>query len=88
MRLGRRLYDARKALCRHLNLRRIVIGGRLPGLPPPSRRDLTVQAYVERVLDREVVEPVLTFQLANGFTIKRVIEGYLPDDAESAATLS
>ena len=85
MRLGRRIYDARKALCRRLNLRRMVIGGRLPGFDRAATADpdLTVQAYVERVLDREVTEPVLTFQLANGFTIKRIIEGYLPDDAAS-----
>ena len=31
LRLGRRLYDARKELCRKLNLRRIVFGGRIPG---------------------------------------------------------
>lgn len=31
MRLGRRLYQARKSLCRHLNLRAIVAGGRIPG---------------------------------------------------------
>src|SRR5690625_628805 len=31
MRLGRRLYDARKELCRNLNLRSIVAGGRIPG---------------------------------------------------------
>jgi len=33
MRLGRRLYDARKELCRSLNLRAIVAGGRMPGVP-------------------------------------------------------
>ena len=30
LRLGRRLYDARKELCRKLNLRRIIFGGRIP----------------------------------------------------------
>ena len=30
LRLGRRLYDARKELCRNLNLRRIIFGGRIP----------------------------------------------------------
>ena len=85
MRLGRRIYDARKALARHLNLRRMMIGGRLPGFGAAATADpeLTVQQYVERVLDRHVVEPVLTFQLANGFTIKRIVTDYLPDDAAS-----
>src|SRR3546814_60373 len=31
LRLGRRLYDARKELCRSLNMRAIVAGGRSPG---------------------------------------------------------
>jgi len=31
LRLGRRLYDARKELCEKLNLRAIVVGGRIPG---------------------------------------------------------
>ena len=85
MRIGRRIYDARKALARHLNLRRMMIGGRLPGFDAAATADpgLTVQAYVERVLDRHVVEPVLTFQLANGFTIKRIVTDYLPGDTES-----
>ena len=85
MRLGRRIYDARKTLARSLNLRRMLIGGRLPGFDAAATEDpdLTVQQYVEQVLDRTVLEPVLTFQLANGFTIKRIITGYLPDDTAS-----
>ena len=31
LRLGRRLYDARKELCENMNLRGIVVGGRIPG---------------------------------------------------------
>jgi hypothetical protein len=31
MRLGRRLYEARKELCRNLNLKSIIAGGRIPG---------------------------------------------------------
>lgn len=34
MRLGRRLYEARRDLCRDLNLRSILAGGRLPGFGP------------------------------------------------------
>jgi GNAT superfamily N-acetyltransferase len=32
LRLGRRLYDARKELCEKLNLKAIVFGGRIPNL--------------------------------------------------------
>lgn len=82
MRIGRRLYEERKALCRRLNLKRIVIGGRLPGYHAVAD-EMTAQEYVERIQARDLVEPVLTFQLANGFAIKRIVEGYLPGDAES-----
>ncbi len=82
MRIGRRLYEERKALCRRLNLKRMVIGGRLPGYHRVAD-EMTAQEYVEGVVARDLVEPVLTFQLANGFAIKRVVKGYLPDDAES-----
>jgi len=82
MRIGRRLYEERRALCRRLNLKRIVIGGRLPGYHRVAD-ELTAQEYVEGVLRRELVEPVLSFQLANGFAIKRVVPEYLAGDAES-----
>ena len=82
MRIGRRLYEERKALCRRLNLRRIVIGGRLPGYHKLAD-EMTAQEYVEGVIRRELAEPVLSFQLANGFAIKRVVPGYLPGDEES-----
>lgn len=82
MRIGRRIYEERKELCRWLNLRRIVIGGRLPHYHTVAE-EMSAQEYVERVLARELVEPVLTFQLANGFAVKRVVDGYLPGDAES-----
>ena len=82
LRLGRRLYDARKELCRNLNLRRIIFGGRIPNYDEYSER-LTPQQYIERVKQREIYDPVLTFQLSNDFHVRRVITGYLPEDEES-----
>ena len=84
LRLGRRLYDARKELCRNLNLRRIIFGGRIPNYDEYIDR-LTPQAYIERVKDREIYDPVLTFQLSNDFHVRRIITGYLPEDEESHA---
>jgi predicted amidohydrolase/ribosomal protein S18 acetylase RimI-like enzyme len=84
LRLGRRLYDARKDLCRNLNLRRIIFGGRIPNYDKYSAT-LTPQAYIERVKNREIYDPVLTFQLSNDFHVRRVITGYLPEDEESHA---
>ncbi|MDA3934597.1 MAG: bifunctional GNAT family N-acetyltransferase/carbon-nitrogen hydrolase family protein [Gammaproteobacteria bacterium] len=83
LRLGRRLYDARKELCEQLNLRGIVVGGRIPGYHK-HREQMTPQQYVARVRARELVDPILTFQLANDFQVRRIVRGYLPDDKKSA----
>jgi len=40
---------------------------------------------VELVKAKEVLDPILTFQLANGFHVRRILTGYLPDDTESQA---
>ncbi|MCG5500746.1 bifunctional GNAT family N-acetyltransferase/carbon-nitrogen hydrolase family protein [Ectothiorhodospira lacustris] len=84
MRLGRRLYDARKELCEKLNLRAIVAGGRIPGYAR-YRDEMSPQQYVELVKSHEVTDPVLTFQLSNDFHVRRIINDYLPDDKESHA---
>lgn len=84
LRLGRRLYDARKELCEKLNLRAIVAGGRIPGYAGYAEQ-LTPQQYVEKVKNHEVTDPILTFQLANDFHVRKIITGYLPDDSRSGA---
>ncbi len=84
MRLGRRLYDARKELCRKLNLRAIVAGGRIPGYDPYAAQ-LSPEEYIELVKRKEIRDPILSFQLANDFHVRRVITGYLPDDQASRA---
>lgn len=82
LRLGRRLYDARKELCRNLNLRRFIVGGRIPGYAQHAEH-LTPVRYIEEVKNREIFDPVLSFQLANGFHVRKLLTGYLPVDAES-----
>lgn len=82
MRLGRRLYDARKELCKKLNLRAIIAGGRIPGYKDYADR-MTPQQYVEAVRGKKAHDSVLSFQLSNDFQVRRVIRGYLPGDAAS-----
>lgn len=82
MRLGRRLYDARKELCENLNLRAIIAGGRIPGYKEHSKK-LTPRQYIEEVKKKEIYDPVLSFQLANDFHVRKVIRNYLPDDTDS-----
>lgn len=82
MRLGRRLYDARKELCRNLNLRAIIAGGRIPGYHKHAD-SMSPEEYVQQVRQKEIYDPILSFQLANDFQARRVIKGYLPDDRDS-----
>ncbi len=84
MRLGRRMYDARKELCEKLNLRAIIVGGRIPGYKNVAKK-LTPRQYIEEVKKKEIFDPVLTFQLANDFHLRKIIQGYLPDDRDSKA---
>ncbi len=80
--LARRLYEARKELVVEKNLKGIVIGGRIPGYHQHAD-EMTPEEYVEKVVARELDDPVLVAQLSNGFEIIRVIEGYLAEDEES-----
>jgi predicted amidohydrolase/ribosomal protein S18 acetylase RimI-like enzyme len=84
LRLGRRLYDARKELCESLNLRAMVAGGRIPGYAAYAN-EMTPAKYVEMVRNKELVDPILTFQLSNEFYVRKIIRGYLPYDSESKA---
>jgi predicted amidohydrolase/GNAT superfamily N-acetyltransferase len=82
MRLGRRLYDARKDLCEHLNLRAIVAGGRLPGYGQYAD-SLTPKEYILKVQHKEIYDAVLSFQMANDFHVKKVLKNYLKGDSSS-----
>ena len=81
-RLSRRLYQARKAIAQDRNLRRIIVGGRIPGYHEHAA-EMTAKEYVEQVVDRKLYDPVLTAQLANGFALQGLIPDYLPGDKES-----
>jgi len=82
MRLGRRLYDARKELCENLGLRAIVFGGRIPGYRKHAA-DMTPKEYIQKVKQKELYDPVLSFQISNDFHVKKVLKNYMPEDDES-----
>jgi predicted amidohydrolase/ribosomal protein S18 acetylase RimI-like enzyme len=82
MRLARRLYDARKVLCERLNLKMIVAGGRIPKYGMYAHQ-LSPKEYIDKVRNREIFDPTLTFQLSNDFQVKKLIRDYLPEDDES-----
>lgn len=86
-RIGRRLYEERRALAERLDLTGIVFGGRMPGYDRAKRRKRNraegPEDYLQLVLDNRIHDPVLRFQLANGFEPQGVLKGYLPEDKRS-----
>ncbi|MEQ8821390.1 MAG: GNAT family N-acetyltransferase [Sumerlaeia bacterium] len=82
MKLGRRLYDARKNLVRDKNLKGIVVGGRIPNYTK-YKNSMSAHEYVQNVEDKTIYDPVLTMQLANGFELKQLLPDYLPSDEDS-----
>ncbi len=83
MKLARRLYNERKLLVRKKNLKRIVIGGRIPGYKKHKKR-ISASAYVKKVMDKTYYDLVLTPQLSNGFILQGLITDYFPSDEDSA----
>jgi predicted amidohydrolase len=82
LRLGRRLYEARKELCETLNLESIIAGGRIPGYHEFAD-SLSPRQYIDKVKSKEIYDPTLTFQISNDFHVRKVLKNYLSGDLES-----
>jgi GNAT superfamily N-acetyltransferase len=83
LRIGKRLYEARRALAERLELRGIVFGGRMPGFARARPKAKSPEEYLERVVEGQHRDPVIGFQLANGFTPIGILRDYLPFDKAS-----
>ncbi len=81
LRIGQRLYNARKELCKELGLKGIVFGGRMPNFA--KKQNITPDEYIQKIIDKKIKDPVIGFQLKNGFTYIKALEKYLPEDKES-----
>ena len=82
MKLARRLYERRKELCVERNIPSMIIAGRISGFSQHADK-LSAREYVEQVIKKNLIDPVLTVQLANGFELRRLIPNYLPADSDS-----
>lgn len=76
--VGAALYEARRDLCRRLNLRRILAGGRLWNYCDHSD-ECSPEEYIERVKNGEIRDLVLSFQLREGFQVRGLLRHYLRD---------
>ncbi len=84
LRIGRRLYDQRKILCRALGLKGIVFAGRIPGFAKRQKQYGSALEYVKAVAESRIRDATLSFQLRNSFELVGVLPDYLPSDVESA----
>ncbi len=83
LRIGQRLYDARKNLCADYNLKGIVFGGRMPGYHRQRKKYPDPKDYLQAALDKKVNDPVIGFQTRNDFESIGLLTNYLPKDLDS-----
>jgi GNAT superfamily N-acetyltransferase len=81
--IGRALTLAARELVVVRSLWRMVGGSRMPGYGKLTDQ-IAPDDYVARVKRGELVDPVLTVHLHDGWDAITAIRGYLPHDAESA----
>ncbi|MEM6973174.1 MAG: bifunctional GNAT family N-acetyltransferase/carbon-nitrogen hydrolase family protein [Pseudomonadota bacterium] len=83
LRIGKRLYEARKRLCQDLGLKGIAFGGRLPGYQRKRKLYPNPDDYLRAVVEKAVRDPVASFHIRSEFEPQRVLRGYHPEDRES-----
>jgi predicted amidohydrolase/GNAT superfamily N-acetyltransferase len=83
LRIGKRLYDARRMLAERLELRGIVFGGRIPNYARLKSKVNGPDDYLRQVQEGKLRDPVIGFQIANGFTPIGILPKYLPFDKAS-----
>ena len=80
--IGHALYRGRRQICRKLNLKRIIACGRLPGYHHHADQ-ISALLYAQKVVWGDIFDPVLNFQLREGFDFCGTVDDYLPDDLDS-----
>ena len=76
--IGGMLYEARKKLATMMNLRRMIAGGRLFNYSEYADK-MSPFEYANKVIARELKDPVLSFELDNGFRFIKILPNYLDD---------
>jgi len=83
LRIGQRLYNARKTLALELGLKGIVFGGRMPGLARRRKEYDNAEAYLAAIKDRQVRDQVINFHISQGFEPIGLLQDYEPTDRDS-----
>jgi GNAT superfamily N-acetyltransferase len=80
--IGKKIYAARRKLCKQLNLKRIIAAGRIPNYHKYADR-FDPHTYAMHVIWGDIYDPVLRFQTKEGFQFCDIIENYLTGDKDS-----
>jgi len=88
LRIGQRLYEARRAYVEANELKGIVFGGRIPGYARRRKQYPDAQEYLQAVVDGTMRDPVANFHIRSGFEPIGVLKNYLASDKQSAGYAS
>ena len=80
--VGRALFQARRRLCRKLNLKRVIATARLPGYRAMCDT-MTPEQYAMRIVWGDVADPSMRFLMAQRFQYCGILHDYLPEDTDS-----
>jgi len=83
-RIGQRFYRRRQELCQYFELKGIAFGGRMPGYKRRKKQYPDPQAYLDAVVDQQLRDPVIQFQIAQGFEPRAILKGYDSTDSDSS----
>jgi GNAT superfamily N-acetyltransferase len=80
--IGQKIYHQRRELCTRLNLKRIIAAGRIPNYYLYANQ-MDPHTYCLKVIWGDIYDPVLRFQLSQGFQFCDIVENYLHGDSQS-----
>jgi len=83
LRIGERFYRRRQELCQYFELKGIAFGGRMPGYKRRRKQYPDPQDYLNAVVEKKLRDPVINFQLTQGFEPRGILKGYDSTDQES-----
>jgi len=86
VRVGQRLYDARRQLCEYEDLKGIVFGGRMPDWHKWREDYPDALDYVDAVRNKKIEDPVVNFHLRQGFEPIGTLRNYHPEDRASGGS--
>ncbi len=84
LKLGRKLYDARRELVRRLNMRGEIAGALFPGYEK-YKSQMTIAQYILQVHQAKLFDPTLSVQIRNGFRVRGIMYDHISDSRSNNA---